>query len=105
MKLSEKLSKLKILMDEDTYIQNLESLFVETCRGTTVEDLLCRWWDAAAFCALFRCRENLPMGYEVDHLILSTLLNYRKKGELSIRERIKKQADDRDSDPIPEAQP
>ena len=85
MRLEDELKAMGCDMDADTFRDSLADLFAETNRNCTVENLLCRWRDAGHFCALARYRLRLPE--TADELILRTLLNIRKQGELSLDER------------------
>jgi hypothetical protein len=86
LKLAEELKAINEALDPEQFLAGMKKAFEDNYPNFSVEDLLCRWRESSHFCAVIRSKFGVPD--TADEFILRTLLNTRKKGELSIRERV-----------------
>lgn len=85
MRVEDELRAMGSDLDPNEFGDALADLFMQEYPAYTVEDLICRKKDIDRFCKLAFYKLRLPD--EADELIRRTLLNRRRKGELSLRER------------------
>ena len=82
MRLRDKLKEIGINMGEGEFIDRIHDLWFSTIPAITVDEFLCTLRVEKEFCDSFRQAHRL-MGLDgeaVEKVILSTILNERKKG-------------------------
>lgn len=79
-------------IDPTKFKTAIHSVFEDVYKLFSVDQLLMRWRDSLHFCVLIRYALGMPDSLAANELILRTLLNSRRKGELSLRDRVTKHA-------------
>lgn len=84
MRLDDELKAIGCNLDCAEFVDRLADLFAATNRDRSVDDLRCDWRDAKKFCQDVRAR--LKLADTADELILRTLDNHRRGGDLNVGE-------------------